>query len=658
MSKEQFKEHQNSNIEKSYRKLSDVEHVLIRPTVYIGSVNEESFNEVHAVNDDGLKIINGELKYTKGSITLFNELVNNSYDEYIRTKQLAPKQRLTEIGIRIDAPNGMLEISDNGGIPVVIHKDENIMLPHLLFGFLRSGSNYDDARGDVSGTNGLGASLVNVFSKRYEVITCDGKKHYHGVWLNNMGEYHSEKVTSATGKTKGTKTIAYLDFQHLGIPHFTDDLISKFMTRAVEIAAMGYNKTQPLKVNFHVTYMDGRSEKFFISYNSFEDYTKLYDGVDSEGFQGLSFDNMDFVVGCSDTDSMESVAILNSIRCDFGTHIDFLADPIVNHIRTFMNKKHKIDLKPKQIKDRLKFISRWSIPNPAFKTQTKDELTTPAKDFNFVIELPKKFTAWLEKSEIVNRLLDFHNSKKLEDENAALRRAQSGKVKTTHIPKLVDASSKDRSKTMIFLAEGDSAMNGVRRCRKAEFQGGFCLGGKFVNSLDMKPAEIVKLKGKTTDKNKNNDSKAKHLMDALGLRFGEKAVDTLRYGQVCIMTDADYDGYAIACQVVLLFRKFWPDMIEEGRLFRVLSPIMVARKGKDTKVYYTMDAYKKEEKTLLKNKYQTKHIKGLAALQPEEYSDVIKNPVLQKITTDLEDWETLTAWFSDDADVRKELMNK
>lgn len=652
-----IKKHQNANIEKSYRKLSDIEHVLIRPTVYIGSVNEETFTETHVEYEDGLKIITGDLKYTKGSITLFNELVNNSYDEYIRTKPLSARERLTEIGIKIDAPAGILEISDNGGIPVVIHKDEKIMLPHLLFGFLRSGSNYDDQRGDVSGTNGLGASLVNVFSKRYEVITCDGKKHYHGVWTDNMSKYASEKVTSATGKRKGTTTIAHLDFDRLGVPGFTDDLIRKFMTRAIEVSAMGYHKTNPLVVKFSVIDMDGKASTYFFKYNSFEEYTQLFENVDSDNFQGLSFDNMDFVVGCSETDSMESVALVNSIRTDFGTHIDFVTDPIVNHIRMFLNKKHKIDLKPKQIKDRLKIISRWSIPNPSFKQQTKDELTTPPKDFNFVIELPKKFTTWLEKSEIVNRLLDFYNSKKKEEENASLRRSQSGKVKPTHIPKLVDASARDRSKTMIFIAEGDSAMNGVRRCRKAEFQGGFCLGGKFINSLDMKPSEIIKPKGRVADKNKNADSKAKHLMDALGLRLGENS-DSLRWGQVCIMTDADYDGYSIACQLVLFFRKFWPDMIEKGKLFRVLSPIMVARKGKDVKVYYTMDEFKKAEKQLIKEKYITKHIKGLASLQPEEYADVIKNPVLQQIKLDDLDMNTLTAWFSDDSDVRKELMNK
>ncbi|WIC41476.1 type IIA topoisomerase, B subunit [Chryseobacterium phage MA9V-1] len=647
--------HQNADIENKYKKLTDIEHVLIRPTIYIGSVIAEKFVTEKYVtfpdSDEKPKIVTAELTYSKGIITLFNELVNNSYDEYIRTLKMRPAERLTELRVTIKRKSGILEVGDNGGIPVVLHKGENMLLPTMLFGHLRSGSNYDDSRGDVSGTNGVGASLVNVMSKSFKVETCDGKNVYEGKWSNNMQTFEGDNVTKAKrDNSKGTTISAELDFARLGMEGFTQDLVDKFRTRTLEVAAMAASKDKPMKVIFTVLNEESNladsSEEFL--FHSFQDYARLYEGVD-ENFNGFTLEKMDFLVGPSTSDSLESSALLNSIRCDYGTHIDTLADRIVGHIRWFINKKHKIDLKPKQIKDRLRFISKWSVPQPSFNNQTKDALVTPPKDFGYdVTELPLKFCGWLDKSEIVARLLDFHKNKQQEEENAAVRRATKVKVNHQKIDKLLDASSRNqRNKCEIFLAEGDSAMNGVRRCRNAEYQGAFGLGGKFSNVFYAKPADIIKVRGKETA------SKAKNLMDATGLQFGVNALETLRWNRINIMTDADYDGYAIACQLVLFFRKFWPELIEAGKIARVLSPIMVARKDKDVKVYYTMEDYQKDEAWLNKNKYQSKHIKGLAALRPEEYADVIKNPVLQKITEDSEDWASLEQWFGDNADARK-----
>jgi DNA topoisomerase-2 len=594
------------------------------------------------------------LQYSKGTITLFNELVNNSFDEYIRTRDLHKSKRLTEIDIVINKQTNEFSVKDNGGIPVVHHKGNDMMLPTMLFGHLRSGSNYDDSkRGNVSGVNGVGASLVNVMSKSFIVSTCDGTNIFTQEWQDNMSKSSKELILPAKKTSGFTQIIAQFDWARLDMPGFTDDLCNKFVTRTAEVAAMGANKDLSKALQTSITIIDDNGNVEFtktFKYEHFWQFSKLIDGV-AQNFWGEAYENLDFEFGPSSSDTFESISIVNSIRCDYGTHIDAITYWAAEHIRWFLNKKHKIDLKPKQIIDRMRVISRWSINAPSFSNQTKDELVTAYKDFGFIPEMSMKFKQSLEKSEIVARLVDFHQHKQSEEERAMIRKQQKDKVRPQSIEKLVDATSKNRKDCMLFIAEGDSAMGGVRQHRTAETQGAFALGGKFINSIYRQPKDLMKVKGKTTD------SKAKTLCDALGLAFNQNALETLRYGQIAIMTDADYDGFAISCQLVLFFKKFWPELFEHGIIKRVISPIMVARKGKDVKYFYSMDDYNAAKETLEKQNYKSKHIKGLAALRIEDYAEVIQNPILQTITADEYDWATLDAWFNDDASQRKVLVN-
>jgi DNA topoisomerase-2 len=544
-------EHQNSDIESSFKMLTDIQHCLLRPQMYIGSVESVQQESQRFVDDeDGFKIIfNSSLEYSKGAITLFNELVNNSYDEYIRTKQLHKSKRLTEINIVVNQQTNELSVTDNGGIPVVHHKGHDMMLPTMLFGHLRSGSNYDDTkRGNVGGVNGVGGSLVNVFSKRFTVNTCDSINTFTQTWSDNMST-HSDAVVKPVKNTKGyTQIIAEFDWPRLGMPGFTYDLINKLVVRTAEVAAQGADKYKPLKTTITVIDENGKQYMHYeFQYANFWEFTKLIDDVDSN-FWGEAYENLQFEFGPSSSDHFESIALVNSIRSDYGTHVDTLAYWAADHIRWFLNKKHKFDLKPKQIIDKMRIISCWSINAPSFNNQTKDELVTKYADFGFIPEMSMKFKQSLEKSEIVARLVDFHKQKTQAEENAMIRKQQKDKVRPQSIEKLVDATSKNRKDCMIFLAEGDSAMNGVRRHRTAATQGAFCLGGKFINSIYREPKNLMKVKGKDTA------SKAKILCDALGLAFNQNALETVRYGKICIMTDADYDGFAISYQLILFFK--------------------------------------------------------------------------------------------------------
>jgi DNA topoisomerase-2 len=651
-----LEQHQNADIESSYKMLTDREHVLLRPAMYIGPVVEETHNTQSCYFDENSKMHikrQSQLSYSKGTITLFNELVNNSYDEYIRTKHLSKTKRLNQIDIVINVADGVLEVKDNGGIPVVHHKGHDMMLPTMLFGHLRSGSNYDDTkRGKVSGVNGVGASLVNVMSKSFVVNTSDGHNWFTQEWTDNMLNAKEHNISKSSGKGF-TQIIAKLDFERLGMQGFTNDLINKLILRAAEVAAMGADARNPLSVSISiVNRIDFEDAKYNFCFNHFWEFTKLYDDIE-HNFWGESYENVAFEFGPSSSDSFESIALVNSIRCDYGTHVNALADWAALYIREFLNRKHKIDLKPQNIKDRMCILSRWSIDAPSFNNQTKDELVTNIKDFGFMPEMSMKFKQSLEKSEIVLKLIDYYQQKQQAEENEAIRKQQKQTIKPTQIQKLVDATSKNREDCVLFIAEGDSAMNGLRKCRTASIHGAFSLGGKFINSLSRTPAQLLKVKNKMNDK---KDSDAKHLCDAIGLVFNQKA-ENLRYGKIYIMTDADNDGYCIAAQLVLFLRKHWPELFDEGRVYLVESPLVIAKLKNDTRFYYSNDEFLVDEEFLLKNKYSIRYIKGLAAIEPNDYKNVVKEPKLIRLLNDSEAWDTLVAWFNADAEGRKQLVN-
>jgi DNA gyrase/topoisomerase IV subunit B len=425
-----------------------------------------------------------------------------------------------------------------------------------------------------------------------------------------------------------TDIMAYPDWQRLGMTGFTADLRNKLFLRCAEVAAMGADKHKPLTVEAMFIDEHGNTEyhKTF-RYNHFWEFTKLYDDV-NENFWGESYDRVSFEFGPSGSDSFESMSIVNSVRTDYGTHVSEIASWAAEHIRWFLNKKHKIDLKPKQIIDRMRVLSRWSIDAPEFSGQTKEVLTTKFSEFGFTPEMSQKFKQSLERSEIVNKLVDFYHAKKNAEENELIRKQSKAIVRPTAIKQLVDASSKDRMSCSLFLAEGDSAMNGIRKCRTAAIHGGFSLGGKFVNSLYRSPAQLMK-----ASRDASKDSKAKLLMDALGLSFNQSH-ENMRYGNIYIMTDADYDGYCITAQLLLFFRKFWPGLFDEKRVHQVMSPIVIAKNKKDTKLYYSLEEFQVDEQMLIKNKYDIRYIKGLAAIEPVDYKELIVNPVLKTFTND------------------------
>ena len=170
-----------ADIQNRYKKLDEIDHVLARPGMYVGSIKNE-LKDFFLYDPDEGQLTTCETEYCPALLKLVDEVISNSCDEYRRKTNMG----LTEVEVSIDS-NGTFVCRDNGGIPVVLHKEENMYIPAMIFSQLRTSSNYDDSDARTGiGLNGLGAKLSAIFTTEFIVETADGKKSFKESWSNNL----------------------------------------------------------------------------------------------------------------------------------------------------------------------------------------------------------------------------------------------------------------------------------------------------------------------------------------------------------------------------------------------------------------------------------------------------------------------------------------
>ena len=604
------------SIEKKYQKLTDTEHVLLRPGMYIGSIKPQT-EEVYLLDKRSYRFTPKEITYNPGFLKLFDEIVSNSVDEHKRNS------KLNQIKIKIDLETNYISVWDNGGIPVEIHKEYDEWVPEMIFSNLKTGSNFDDTEDRiVVGTNGVGSTLTNIFSKEFVIDTCDGKKRFTQTFKNNMGSRTKPKIKS---QRRGFTEITYLpDFEKFGMKKIDKASLLMIEKRLYDLAAS--NPKLKITLNDEV-----------ISFKNFKAYAEMYT---TPVFYEES-KNWKIGIGHS-TSGFKAVSFVNSVETkDGGTHVNNVAWQITQFLREKIKRKHRVDVKPNELRQHLFLFIDCTIINPAFSSQTKEKLITQPSEFGSTHELSERTLRQVLNSEIIQSVLDWIQRKKAAEERAKLRKLNKGLDKKK-VVKLIDAKKRgDRSKCTLAIFEGDSASSAFRRYRDPQTQGAFPLRGKFINVREIPDSKVVQNK------------EVQSLMAALGLKIGHEPKD-LRYGKILLYTDADVDGNSISALLINFLGKYWPELFEEGRVCKVETPLMVAKKGKETLSFYSDEEYKEwETKQRSLKKWDIEYKKGLAALEDEEYKEIIKNPQVFILTKDNEFDSTLDIWFSKDSTPRK-----
>ena len=617
-----------SKIEHKYQKLTDREHVLHRPYMYVGST-EPHQGDNHLF--DGSKVYLDNIVYNPAFLKIFDEILSNSVDEHRKDS------KLNEIKVTFNLDSGEIKVWDNGGIPVKKHPTHKEWIPEMIFSNLKAGSSFDDSKDrNTAGTNGVGATLTNIFSTKFSIKTCDGTNRFEQVFTNNMSSRTRPKITkSARGFTEITYTTDLPRFQMKLIDDSSYKILYK---RCLDAAAC--NPKLKIKV---ITIKDGKTETNEIKFKKFEEYIKLY-VEDSEYFYEES---KDWKIGFAKSkDGFKNVSFVNSVHTkDGGTHVDYLSNQLISHLREMIKKKHKVDVKPNDIRNHLYVFIDCMIVNPAFSSQTKEKLITEPSKFKTSHEVSEKIAKLIFKSEIIQSVLDWVERKQLAEERAELRKLNR-ELSRGRVEKLIDAQKKtDRSKCILGIYEGMSALSAVRKFRDTQIMGAYPLKGKFINVHELANSKVIK------------NAEVTGLMGSIGLKLGETP-DNLRYGKVYIYTDADPDGNSIAAQLINFFAKYWPELFDMGIIYKVMTPLVVVKRGKTIKNFYTNQEFDKwlNRSNTNSSAWSIEYKKGLAALEDDEYEEIIKNPNIVQLKLDRDFKETLEAWFGPDSQPRKDKL--
>lgn len=625
----------SQDIAGKYQIKSEIDHILSRPGTWVGSITNELITApIYFPSQNKLKIVDN-IPFNQALHKLVDEVFSNSVDEYRRSKQ-AQKDSLfdiTTIKVHIEK-NGYVEIYDNGGIPVEKHPQIGEYVPYMIFGMLRTSSNYDDSKDrEVVGTNGLGAKIANVFSKEFTVETCDGKNLFKCTWKDNMHDYEISPIKKT--KDHYTKISFMIDLERFEQESIPLGSIRLFQKRCIDTAA----SNPGLVVEFVSDVSDGVLNSKW-KFDSFKEYLALYlDDLSEERYTEYNKgrDSIFILYGTG----LPDMGFVNGALCSEGSHIRHVQKQIVNKMMEIC-KKNEMDLiTEKDILIRFSVFVNCTIINPQYDSQAKTRLTSKIENGRLTFDA--KFLESLKTSPLFYLIKDYYDIKYKEEKKKELRKLNKT-IKETKIKKLIAPGITDPSKNELFIFEGNSASGGFRKCRNV-YQMAYLLRGKIRNTMNLKGEQILE------------NQELRELLAVLKLTFGDPQANlkNVSVDKIVFCTDMDYDGHHICGLLIAFFTKHFPELFKAGKIYRALSPIIIAKKGKESQYFYKMSDYEAKE-PYLKN-WDITYTKGLGGLADNDYYQLLNNKKLLNFRLDDKmDLNAINVWFDKSTELRKEIL--
>jgi DNA topoisomerase II len=644
----------SKSVNEKYQKKTHIQQIKDLPDTYIGSVELDSQN-MWLMNETTMTMEREDVSFIPGLFKLFDEVLVNASDHKVRCPELK------NIKVTLDKETGAISVwNDGSGIDVEIHDETKVYAPELIFGHLLTSGNYDKSEKKVTGgKNGFGAKLANIFSTKFIVETVDGEreKKYVQEFTDNMSVIGKPKITSCKNKPYVCITFTP-DYKFFKLPGLTDDHIKVFTKRVYDLAATCKD------VNIFLN-----DKKLPI--RNFEKYIELYIGSNKKELPRVYQEVSDrWEVGaCTSPDgTFNQISFVNGISTyKGGKHVDYVGDSIVRRLTKYINdKKSKLNVKDSYVKSNIWVFIRCLVENPAFSSQTKEELTTVSKNFGSKCEVSDDFIEKLAKSGVMDKAVELTTFK----EKDSLKKTDGAKRTTLIVPKLEDANKAggaESYKCTLILTEGDSAKAGAISGLSAlpgggrDYYGVFPLKGKLLNVREANNSQLL------------NNEEIKNIKKIVGLQHYAKEgggakvytdVKELRYGKILIMTDADVDGSHIKGLLMNFFHFHWPSLLRVPNFIDTLkTPIVKVTKGKEIHSFHTLSEYEKwKTATPVFHTWKTKYYKGLGTSTPTEFKeyfkDLQKNLVHYCWKDDTTDNESITLAFQKDrANDRKGWLN-
>lgn len=561
--------------EDSIRSLDWKEHIRLRPGMYIGKLGDGS------AADDGIYV-------------LLKEVMDNCIDEYAMGYGKSIEIKLDE---------GKVEVRDYGrGIPLGKVVD--------VVSKINTGAKYDSkAFQKAVGLNGVGTKAVNALSSYFKVTAFrEGKAK----WAEfNKGELTDESQIIDSEQKNGTLVRFEPDASIFKNYHYIPQYVE----------AMIWNYCY---LNAGMTIIFNKQK--YISQNGLLDLLRRKTDEDSLRYPIIHLKGDDIEVALSHGNQYgeEYYSFVNGQNTtQGGTHLSGFKEALVRTIREHFGK----DYAPEDIRQSVIAAISIRVQEPVFESQTKTKLgsatispepnSTTVRTFisdflkekldNFLhMNLPVKeaIKKRIEQSERERK--ELAGVRKLANERAKKANLHNKKLRDCRFH-LDDEKNEKRFDTVMFITEGDSASGSITKARNPELQAVFSLRGKPLNSFGL------------TKKIVYENEEFNLLQHALNI---ENGLEDLRYNKIIVATDADVDGMHIRLLLLTFFLQFFPDLVREGHLYILETPLFRVRNKKET-IYCYSDEERQKAITKLSPKPEITRFKGLGEISPNEFENFI-----------------------------------
>jgi topoisomerase-4 subunit B len=552
---------------------------------------------------------------------LGQEVIDNSVDE-----ALAGYASKVQVILHSDQS---LEVVDDGrGMPVDIHPEEQVSGVELILCKLHAGGKFSNKSYQFSGgLHGVGISVVNALSKRVEVtVRRDGQ--VYEIAFEHGNKVSDLTVTGTCGRrNRGTRVhfwpdTTYFDSANFSVTRLVNNL------RAKAVLCPGLEIIFEDRVNqqhYRWLYEDGLKDYLL---EGVKDYTLLPEVPFTGEFAGEMETATWALTWQPEGGDLITESYVNLIPTVLGgTHVNGLRQGLLDAMREFCEFRN---LLPRGVKltgddvfERCSYVLSIKMQDPQFAGQTKERLSS-RQTAAFVSGVVKdSFSLWLnEKPQLAELLAEVCIA------NAHRRMRASKKVVRKKVAsgpalpgKLTDCSLQDLNRTELFLVEGDSAGGSAKQARDREFQAIMPLRGKILNTWEVSADQVLA------------SQEVHDISVALGIDPDSDRLESLRYGKVCILADADSDGLHIATLLCALFTRHFKALVQAGHVYVAMPPLYRIDCGKE--VYYALDDQEKdgvlEHLSKKKAKVNVQRFKGLGEMNPLQLRETTMDPNTRRL---------------------------
>jgi len=554
---------------------------------------------------------------------LAQEVVDNSVDEAI-----------AGYASKIDVvlyKDGSLSVSDNGrGMPVDKHPQQGIPGVEVILTKLHAGGKFSNKNYQFSGgLHGVGVSVVNALSSMLEVEVKRDGVVYSMAFKKGAVTTKLKKIGTVGKRNTGTRIHFWPDKKYFDSVNFSLPRL-KHVLRAKAVLCPGLEVTllEEKSGDKQTWFYEGGLQDY-LGENLFDKETMpLEPFTESMAGQNEAVDwSVTWLVESGELVTESYVNLIPTAQG--GTHVNGLRTGLTDALREFCEFRNLVPrgvkISPEDVWDRVCYVLSVKLQDPQFSGQTKERLSS-RECATFVSGVVKdSFSLWLNQHTDAGETIAM-----LAIENAQKRLRAGRKVvrkKVTSGPalpgKLADCTSQDTTRTEIFLVEGDSAGGSAKQARDREYQAIMPLRGKILNTWEVSPDQVLA------------SQEVHDISVALGVEPGSSDIKSLRYGKVCVLADADSDGYHIATLLCALFLRHFRPLVEAGHIYIAIPPLYRIDVGKE--IFYALDEAEKEgvldrisaEKK--RGKVNVTRFKGLGEMNPLQLRVTTMSPDTRKL---------------------------